>query len=426
MIEARETLVQTEKETSARVFAWALVAVLWVVAIFNYLDRQIIFSVFPLLKADLQLSDVQLGLLGTVFLWVYALLSPISGFLADRFGRVRLIIISLLIWSLVTWLTGYARNFNELMATRALMGLSEACYIPAALALIADYHAKGKLSLATGIHTSGIYAGIILGGAGGGWMGEHYGWRSAFTILGIAGVSYTIFLAFALRGAGNRTSPETSTETPRSTLDEGPRFWPTLRELFAIPNFRVLMLVFASFSLANWAIYTWLPIYLYERFQMKLAAAGFSATFYIQIASFGGILFGGWLADRWSRTSARGRVLTQSIGVALAAPCLFLVGFTASSAVLIVGLIMFGLGRGFYECNTMPVLTQIARADLRSTGYGLFNMAGTLTGGVIAATAGALKNFIGLGGVFQLAALLLLISALMLSRLRLERKVSVL
>jgi MFS family permease len=183
-----------------------------------------------------------------------------------------------------------------------------------------------------------------------------------------------------------------------------------------------MTLVFGSFSLANWAIYTWLPVYLYERFNMKLAAAGFSATFYIQAASVGGILIGGWLADRWNQVSRRGRVLTQCLGVAMAAPCLFLVGFTSSRVVLIAGLIVFGLGRGFYDCNTMPVLSQIARAELRSTGYGVFNLVGTLTGGVIAAVAGALKNIIGLGGVFQLAALLMLISVVLLSRLRVGRE----
>lgn len=395
-----------EVATATPRFAWTLVALLWVVAMLNYLDRQIIFSIFPLLKSDLALSDVQLGLLGSAFLWVYGALSPITGFLADRFGRARIIIASLLVWSTVTWLTGHARSFEELLAARALMGLSEACYIPAALALISDTHAKGKLSLATGLHSSGIYAGIVLGGVGGGWMGEHYGWRFAFVVLGAVGVVYSVVLLFSLR-AGVQEHGTT----------ERPRFWPSLRELLALPGFKTMALVFVAVSIANWAIYTWLPVYLYERFNLKLAAAGFSATFYIQAASVAGVLIGGWLADHWSKTSPRGRVLTQSIGVAMAAPCLFVVGFTSSQLWLIAGLIVFGLGRGFFDANTMPALAGIARPELRSTGYGVFNMVGTLTGGVIAAGAGALKSVIGLGGVFQLAAILLLVSSLALLRI---------
>jgi MFS transporter, Spinster family, sphingosine-1-phosphate transporter len=403
--------IDASDKTAAR-FAWLLVAVLWVVALLNYLDRQVIFSLFPLLKSELQISDKQLGLFGTVFLWVYALLSPISGYLADRFGRARIIVVSLLVWSVITWLTGHARNFEELIVLRALMGVSEACYIPAALALITDYHAKGNTSLATGIHNSGIYAGIILGGAGGGWMGEHHGWRSAFIVLGIAGVAYTAILLLVLRGRSNGRREESSiTKLP---------FLAALRELPALPGFKTLVLVFGSFSIANWAIYTWLPLYLYERFQLSLTAAGFSATFYIQAASIAGILLGGLLADRWSRRSPRGRILTQTLGVAMATPCLFLVGFTASMALLIPALVIFGLGRGFYDCNTMPVLAQIARSDLRSTGYGIFNLIGTLSGGAIAAAAGILKNVIGLGGVFQLAAILLLVSTVMLMRLNKE------
>jgi MFS family permease len=407
-----ETYKGETPDKRASRFAWLLVATLWGVALLNYLDRQVIFSLFPLLKSELQISDKQLGLFGTVFLWVYALLSPISGYLADRFGRARIIIISLLVWSIITWLTGHARSFEELIVLRALMGVSEACYIPAALALITDYHAKGNASLATGIHNSGIYAGIILGGAGGGWMGEHYGWRSAFIVLGIAGVAYTAVVVSVLRG--ERTARRE--ESPITKL----QFLAALRELLALRGFKTLALVFGSFSIANWAIYTWLPLYLYERFQLSLTAAGFSATFYIQAASIAGILLGGLLADRWSRGSPRGRILTQALGVALAAPCLFLVGFTASMALLIPALVIFGLGRGFYDCNTMPVLAQIARSDLRSTGYGIFNLIGTLSGGAIAAAAGILKNIIGLGGVFQLAAILLLISTVMLMRLNKE------
>ncbi|MBO0799435.1 MAG: MFS transporter [Blastocatellia bacterium] len=411
MIETNRVDTLEKQPPTTSWFPWLLVATLWVVVLLNYLDRQIIFSVLPLLRSELNLSDKQLGLLSTVFLWIYGLLSPLSGYLADRFGRARIIIVSLLVWSLLTWLTGRARSFEELLMLRALMGVSEACYIPAALALITDYHGQRTRSLATGIHNSGIYAGIILGGAGGGWMGDHYGWRSAFIILGIFGLVYTALVVIVLRGKRGLSRAESTTLTEL-------QFQTAVRELLALPGFKTILLAFGSLSIANWAIYTWLPLYFYERFHLSLTAAGFSATFYIQAASITGILSGGILADRWSRVTNRARLLAQTVGLALAAPCLFLVGFLDSMPLLIAALIIFGLGRGFYDCNTMPVLAQIARPDLRSTGYGILNLIGALTGGAIAAAAGILKNVIGLGEVFQLAAVLLLISTIMLMRLK--------
>src|SRR5947209_276333 len=165
-----------------RRYGWLLVGVLWVVALLNYVDRQVIFSMFPLLARDLSLSAVQLGLLSTVFLWVYGLLSPFAGFAADRFGRGRLITASLLVWSAVTLATGLSRTYGQLVAARAVMGLSEACYLPAALACIAQHHGSRTRSLAVGIHQSGLYVGLILGGAAGGWAGERYGWRVPFLV----------------------------------------------------------------------------------------------------------------------------------------------------------------------------------------------------------------------------------------------------
>jgi len=137
-------------------YAWALVALLWVVAMLNYLDRQVIFSLFPPLQKEFNVTAAQLGLLSTFFLWVYGIVSPLGGFLADRYSRKKIIILSLAVWSAVTWLTGHVTSFNQLLGARALMGVSEACYIPAALALIADHHGERTRSLATGLHQSGI------------------------------------------------------------------------------------------------------------------------------------------------------------------------------------------------------------------------------------------------------------------------------
>jgi Arabinose efflux permease len=184
--------------------AWLLVAVLWVLALLNYLDRQVIFSVFPLLSTDLGLSNTQLGLLSTVFLWIYGGLSPISGFLADRFGRGRMISFSLLVWSAVTLLTGFSSSFTQLISARALMGISEACYLPAALARIASAHGPRTRSLAIGLHQSGLYVGMILGGVGGGWIGQRYGWRAPFLILGAIGIAYFVFVYLFFRNSDSR------------------------------------------------------------------------------------------------------------------------------------------------------------------------------------------------------------------------------
>jgi len=340
-------------------YKWALVALLWVVALLNYVDRQIIFSVLPLLQKELSLSNFQLGLLGTSFLWVYAVLSPLGGYVADRFGRRNVILISLAVWSSVTLLTGYSRNYTELLIARGLMGISEACYLPAALAVIADYHAPDTRSRAIGLHQSGLYAGIALGG-GGGWMGEQFGWRFAFLILGVIGIVYAAVVALFVKDAP-QTAAHQQERLPFSAAMAG---------LLQSRPFLLLVGVNTLIGVAYWCVYTWMAVYLYERFQMSLTLAGFSSTFYIQAASFCGILLGGFLADRWSQSNPRAKALTQAIGLAAAGPALFLVGATSARWVLLPCLVVFGLGRGFFDCNLMPVACQLISPRLRASAYG--------------------------------------------------------
>ncbi len=381
---------------SRGVYAWLIVGLLWVVACLNYVDRQVIFALFPLLEKELDLAGAQLGLLSTAFLWVYAFASPFGGYVADRFGRARVVLVSLFVWSGVTWATGHARSYGELVAARALMGFSEAFYIPAALALIAEHHSERTRATATGLHQSGLYAGIVLGGSLGGWLGQRHGWRAPFTILGAVGVAYALLLTVGLRRASHGTAMRSSLELRAS-----------LRKLSSLSGYWRLTAAFSAVGLANWLVYTWLPSYLYERFHLTLASAGFSATFYIQTASFAGILVGGMVGDYWALRRLRGRVWVQAAGLAGAAPCLFLVGAVESFPLLIAALIIYGLGRGIYDSNAMPVLCQIAPDELRSTGYGVFNFASCVVGGVAAALAGFLKSSLGLGLAFQAAALLL-------------------
>ena len=379
--------------------AWVIVALLWAVVLLNYLDRQVIFSLFPLLRSDLRLSDAELGLVSSAFLWVYGLASPMAGYLSDRLGHRRLILFSLFVWSAVTALTGLARNFGELVLARAAMGLSEACYIPAALTLIAAHHTEATRARAVGFHQSGIYFGIVLGGLGGGWMGEHYGWRPVFYLLGAVGVAYCLFLMRKLVTSAD--SAPVSSESFRGSA----------AGLLRVPGFKIVLAVFAVTSLANWLVYTWLPLFLYERFSLSLTSAGFAATFYVQVMAVVGIALGGWVSDLWTAREARARIWVQAIGLTVAGPFLILSGLASTPVVLYLALVAFGLGRGIYDSNIMPVLCRLVGDGKRATAYGILNFAGVMTGGLAAYAAGAVKSTIGLAGAMQIAGALVLISA---------------
>ncbi len=397
--------------------AWLTVGLLWVVALLNYLDRLMITTMRDPIKADITMTDAQFGLLTSVFLWVYGGFSPLGGFLADRFSRSRVIIGSLLIWSAVTWLTGHMRSYEGLLIARALMGLSEACYVPAALALIADYHPGPTRSLATGLHMSGIYAGAALGGIGG-YIAEHFGWRAGFNLFGGFGVAYAIFTVFLLRdvaapaGQAAKTGP---CDPPRDAFG----VLAVLRALFTQPAFLLLLLVNALVGVANWGIYGWLPTYLKEHFRLGLGAAGMTATGYIQVASFIGVLVGGVWADRWSRTQPRARALVPALGYCAVAPCLFLSAATDLLPVAVGGLIVFGIGRAFFDANHMPILRYIADERYSATGYGFLNFISCTTGGIMIFVGGWLKDaHIDLSRVFQFSAVGLLTVGVLLFAMR--------
>ena len=389
--------------------AWLVVGILWVIALLNYLDRLMITTMRDAVKADIAMTDAQFGLLTSVFLWVYGVFSPFGGYLADRFGRSRVIIGSLFIWSAVTWATGHMRSFEGLLAARAVMGLSEACYIPAALALIADYHRGPTRSLATGLHMSGIYAGAALGGVGG-HIAEHYSWRSGFTWFGVIGVAYAVVVFFVLRDAPAAPSASAATAAkPRTSLGAA------LGALLRQPAFVLLIVSFALVSLANWGIYGWLPTYLREHFKLGLGAAGLAATGYVQIASFAGVVAGGIWADRWSRTQPRARLWVPAIGSCVVGPCLFFGIGADLLGVAMAGLVVYGIGRGFYDANLMPIVRSIADERYSATGYGLLNFIGCVVGGAMVYVGGWMKDAqVDLALVFQFSAAGLLLTGILL------------
>ena len=373
-----------------RFWPWLLVALLWVVALLNYLDRQVIFSIFPLLQVDLHASSIELGLTSMVFLLTYGLLSPFAGYVADGFGRARVIVTSLVVWSTASLIASHVHTVIGMLWSRAGMGVSEAFYIPAALALIVETHPEKSKSLATGIHQTGCYTGIILGGTLGGMVGQRFGWRPLFGVLGIVGVVYALFVWWILRlGLRHRS------ERGQPRLD--------IKPLLHNHSLGLFTGAFMAYSIATWIIYTWLPLYLYERFNMSLAAAGFEATFWIQTASYAGAFLGGSLADRSARYYPNARLLTQTFGLALACPLLIVLSQTRSQLIVVVALITVGLGRGCFDANTAPVLIKIVDPKLCSTAYGVINCGGSIVGGLGALAGGWLRQRNDLSLVFEVA-----------------------
>jgi MFS family permease len=320
------------------------------------------------------------------FKWVYAFLSPIGGYLADRFSRRLTICGSLFVWSLVTWATGHVTTYQGLLWTRTLMGISEACYIPAALALITDYHSSRTRSRAVGIHQMAIYCGIIIGGFGG-YMAAApaLGWRFAFDLTGLAGVIYALPLLLLLRDA-----PRASTELLETVK---PSLASSLLELFSNGSFILLVLCFTLPAMAGWVVRDWMPAILKGRFNIGQGIAGVSATLYVNIASIFGAIAGGWAADRWMRRGTRrGRIFVSALGMSLFIPSLFGVGYAPTLTVAIAFLALFGFGWGCFDCNNMPILSQIVRPHLRATGYGIMNLVSISCGGLIDWRYGQLRD----------------------------------
>ncbi len=367
--------------------AWLTVGLLFVIGFLNYLDRIMITTMRGSIVDAIPMTDAQFGLLTSLFLWVYGLLSPYAGFLADRFSRSKVIIVSLFVWSAVTWLTAHAQNFEQLLATRALMGISEACYIPAALALIADYHRGATRSLAMGIHNGGIMIGQSMGFLGG-WLAENHHWTYAFTIFGIFGVMYAIFMFFTLKDA-----PRTKAPVPaKQHNEEKISFLNGIKALFKRRSFVLLVAFWGLLGVVGWMILGWLPTYYQEHFNLSQTMAGVYATWYVHPLSLVGVLLGGFLADRWHRSNRYARMLLPAIGLLIAAPAAYMAGSTDVLFLAIGGFMIYAVTRTFTDTNLMPILCMIADDKYRATGYGILNMFACLVGGLSIYAGGVLRD----------------------------------
>ncbi|HMR20145.1 MAG TPA: MFS transporter [Sphingobacterium sp.] len=406
-------------KNNTKAYAWVVVALLWVVAFLNYFDRILITSMRDPIVAEFGLTDAQFGLLTSVFLWSYGFVSPLGGYLADKYSRKKVIVLSVAIWSLVTLWTGYTTSFSEMLATRLLMGISEACYIPAALALITDYHSGKTRSLATGLHMCGLYTGLALGGLGG-FIAEYWGWRAGFHVFGAFGVLYALVLVYFLKDANVKIENKEEGET---IVTEGGSY--SIREvlssLFKLPSFYIILIFFAVLGMANWLVNGWLPTFLKDQFQLDLGTAGISATGYIQIGSFIGVILGGIIADRWVQKNPKGRLNVMIIGFCIGAPFLFVMASTHMFFLAILAMVIFGLARGFNDANLMPMLRQVVDQRYIATAYGFLNFLSTIVGGLMVYVGGALKDAnVSLSITYQVIAVILLIVSLTLSRVKIK------
>ena len=391
-------------------YPWLVVALLWVVALLNYMDRQMLSTMQESMKVDIvELNKAEaFGALMAVFLWIYGLVSPFAGMVADRVSRKWLVVGSLFVWSGVTYLMGYAENFTQLYWLRAFMGISEALYIPSALSLIADWHEGKSRSLAIGIHMTGLYTGQAIGGFGA-TIAAMFTWHSAFHWFGIIGVVYSIVLFLFLHE--NPSHAQSTSAATHSKASTNP--FKGLSIVLSNWAFWIILFYFAVPSLPGWATKNWLPTLFATNLGIDMSSAGPLSTITIAVSSFVGVIVGGIMSDRWVQRNIRGRIYTSAIGLGMTIPALILLGFGHHIVAIVGAGLCFGVGYGIFDANNMPILCQFISTKHRGTAYGIMNMVGVFAGALVTQVLGKWSDggnlglgFAILGGIVVIALIL--------------------
>lgn len=393
------------KFKSSKAYPWIVVGLLWVVALLNYMDRQMLSTMREAMQIDIAEleSAVNFGRLMAIFLWIYGCISPFAGAIADRISRKWLIIGSLTVWSGVTLAMGFCTTYNQIYVLRALMGISEALYIPAGLSLIADYFTGSSRSLAVGIHMTGLYLGQAVGGFGA-TIAAAFSWQQTFLCFGIVGVAYAALLAIMLEDRRNEKSecgPDAAEPPAKEPV------WKSFALIFSNISFWTILFFFAASSLPGWSTKNWLPTLFAESLGIPMSQAGPLSTITIAVSSFFGVLIGGSLSDNWVRKNIRGRIYTSAIGLAMMIPALVFIGLGSGLVSAIGAGVCFGVGYGMFDTNNMPILCQFVSSRHRATAYGIMNMTGVFFGALITQVLGrwADKGNLGLGFTLMAAAL---------------------
>ena len=395
----------------SKYYPWVVVGLLWVVALLNYMDRQMLSTMKEAMSHSIpELEKAEtFGNLMAAFMWIYGLMSPFAGAIADRMNRKWLIVASLFVWSSVTLLMGFTHDFSTLYILRMVMGLSEAMYIPAALALIADFHTGKSRSLAIGVHMTGLYVGQALGGFGA-MLSHHLSWENTFIYFGLFGALYALVLASFLHETDAQLARiKNGVKTNESQSNGLNNVVQSFGKILSSVPFWGMLIFFTATSLPGWATKNWLPTLFEQNLHLNMQVAGPISTATIALSSFIGVFVGGAISDRWVRTNVKGRVYTSAMGLGMMAPALAFLGFGSSYWSVIGGGFLFGFGLGFFDTNNMPILCQFFSSRYRSTAYGVMNMSGVIAGGYITKILGKSTDAGNLGRDFGVMAVVILV-----------------
>ena len=391
------------------IYPWVVVGLLWIVALLNYMDRQMLSTMQEAMKVDIvELNKAEaFGALMAIFMWIYGFMSPIAGMIADRVNRKWLVVGSLFVWSAVTFLMGYAQDFHELYWLRAIMGVSEALYIPSALSLIADWHEGKSRSLAVGVHMTGLYVGQAIGGFGA-TAAAAFSWQATFHWFGIVGIAYSLVLILFLKE--NPIHNIAIKEIDNVPKEKNSSVISGLSLLFTNWAFWIILIYFAAPSLPGWATKNWLPTLFADSLNIPMAEAGPISTITIAVSSFIGVILGGILSDRWVQKNIRGRIYTGAIGLGMTIPALLLLGFGHSFISVIGAGLLFGIGFGIFDANNMPILCQFVSAKHRATAYGIMNMTGVFAGAAVTELLGKWTDGGSLGQGFAMLSIVVTVA----------------
>lgn len=395
----------------SKYYPWVVVGLLWVVALLNYMDRQMLSTMKEAMSHSIpELEKAEtFGNLMAAFMWIYGLMSPFAGAIADRMNRKWLIVASLFVWSSVTLLMGFTHDFSTLYILRMVMGLSEAMYIPAALALIADFHTGKSRSLAIGVHMTGLYVGQALGGFGA-MLSHHLSWENTFIYFGLLGALYALVLATFLHETDAQLERiKNGAKTNESQSNGLNNVVQSFGKILSSVPFWGMLIFFTATSLPGWATKNWLPTLFEQNLHLNMQVAGPISTATIALSSFIGVFVGGAISDRWVKTNVKGRVYTSAMGLGMMAPALAFLGFGSSYWSVIGGGFLFGFGLGFFDTNNMPILCQFFSSRYRSTAYGVMNMSGVIAGGYITKMLGKSTDAGNLGRDFGVMAVVILV-----------------